>query len=209
MAALFLFVACAGRQQVSGPIIGQCDPAADEAVHRGDWEQALADHERLVAQRPDDCLALYHLGYVWSQLGDHDQEIQYYLKAEQCGYTGDDQLYFNLGMALADQGDPEGAEKAFEKAVAINPKNPENYFGLGLMYQALGRSQKAETAWLAAVHQDPKHWDAHLALARLYLDQSHWKEAAKHLEIVLKGDPDNQEAQDLVETLKGRQALEY
>ena len=44
----------------------ECHPGIDAAVQTGDWETARLAHERLLAENPDNCLALVpsgmHLG---------------------------------------------------------------------------------------------------------------------------------------------------
>ena len=187
-------------------------PAPDplsQAIESGDWETARLHYEQVLAKNPMDCRAIYHLGYIWGQLANRVNEIRNYEQAVDCGYTTDDRLFFNLGMAYADQGDLERAASAFERAVAVQPGNADNYFGLGLMEQAMGRSEQAESTWKQALAKDPDHWESRLALAQLYLDQSRWEEAREQLDAVDKGDPENPEAQDLLQTLTSRQALDY
>jgi len=206
---ILLLCACATTQTIPSSSAGLCDPAIDETVRGGDWEKALQDHERLLRNVPGDCLAMYHLGYIWGQLGDRPKEFQFYKQAIQCGYNSDDRLYFNMGMALASMGDLKEAQKIFEKAISINPSDADNYFGLGIIYQAQEQFDQAEIAWLKTVALDKRHIEAHLALAHLFLDQGRWDETRSHLQRVLSEEPDNEEAIELMKILKSRQALEY
>lgn len=200
---------CATTASVPKSEMNYCDPSVDQAVQSGDWSKALLAHEQLLARSPSDCRAMYHLGYIWGQLGDRGQEVQYYQKALECGYTRDDQLYFNLGMAKADLGDLDGALDAFEQAVAVNPKRADNFFGMGSIYLVMEREKEAEHAWLEAVALDHRHIESHLALVQLYLEQSRWNAARSHLDALKRVAPDNEEAQRLGKVLQSRQALEY
>lgn len=204
-----MVAACASQPAAPEKPLKGCDPIIDQTVQEGDWQKALIDHEHLLARKPDDCVAMYHLGYIWGQLGDRSKEIHYYELAAQCGYTGDDLLYFNMGMAKLDIGDLDGALHAFETAAAINPENPDNQFGIGLVYQMSGRSADAEKAWLRAVELAPRQRESRLALARLYLNQSRWQDAAAQLDALEKIDPRDEETQELKELLRSRRALEY
>lgn len=206
---LWIALACTSVHQIPEPKDWQCDPEADDAVEREDWHAARIAHEQIVSKSPNNCLAIYHLGYIWGQLGDREQEVSYYEKAVACGYGEDDRLFFNLGMAYGDTGHMNEALRAFEQAVKINPDNAENYFGLGLTAQAAGQQQRAVQAFGRAVTIDPRHWDAHLALVHIYLDQSRWADARLHLEIVQQGAPDNEELHELLQLLESRQASEY
>ena len=187
----------------------ECHPGIDAAVQTGDWETARLAHERLLAENPDNCLALYHLGYIWGQIGDRAQEVQFYEAAVDCGYTDDDRLYFNMGMAYADLGNVPEASRALERAVQLRPHHADNHFGLGLMHQLAGRSDEAEASFLNALNLDRTHEDARLALIRLYLDQSRWDDARQHLRQINAQDPGFEEAKALWQILESREAAEY
>ncbi len=204
-----LVIACATPAPVPEPAAQRPPDPLEQAIESGDWETARLHYERILLQNPKDCRAMYHLGYIWGQLDNRSEEIRYYEQAVECGYTSDDRLFFNLGMAYADRGNMEGAVSAFERAASIQPDNADNYFGLGWMEQALGRSDQAERAWKQALAKNPDHWESRLALVRLYLDQSRWDDAREQLDAVDKGDPQNPEAEDLRQTLISREALEY
>lgn len=203
-----LVAGCASRPPDRREPPPACDPSADAAVERGELEKALVGHDRLLAREPANCLAMYHIGYIWGEMGDRRREIHYYEAAIQCGRTADDRLYFNLGMAYADSDDMDRAVQAFERAVAISPK-ADNYFGLGMVHQASGRPKQAEAALLRAVSADPAHREAHIALVRIYLDQDRWQDAESHLDSVGRIDPANEEAQELRQLLRSRRAMQY
>lgn len=205
---MLMFTGCATTGALPA-LEWKCDAEADAAVDEGRWEQARSGHEVLLLHDPGNCLAIYHLGYILGRLGMRAEEIDYYRQAVPCGYRQDDQLYFNLGMALGDMDDMEGALAAFDKAVAINPRNAENYFGKGLMAWFTGQADVAERAFLKAIALSPGHEEAHLMLARMYLDLSRWTDVRRQLEIVLEEDPENPDALDLWETMESRQREAY
>ena len=183
---------CVSAPPVPRALHWACDPQADQTVTEGQWQQAQMQHQAYVAEHPDNCLTIYHLGYIWGRLGDHQKEIDLYHRAVQCGYNEDDQLFFNLGMALAELEQTESALTAFKQAVALDPRNAENHFGLGLAAASAGRPDLALSALTKAVAVDPQHWDARLELARLELEQGHLEDARIQLEAVQKGAPDNE-----------------
>ncbi len=174
-----------------------CDARADQTVKDENWEQALMRHQEFLAANPGNCLALYHLGYIWGQTGDREKEIEHYNWAVACGYNNDDQLYFNLGMAYADLDQMDNAIASIERATTLMPKNAENHFGLGLIAVSAGRPDLARRALTTAVDLDPGHWDARIELARLDLDLGRLEEARIQLEAVQKGAPDHEALQTL------------
>jgi len=195
----------------SGPESKQwsCDDQADKAVTDGDWGKALLRHQAFLAANPGKCLAIYHLGYIWGQLGDRDKEIEQFERAAACGYDKDDQLYFNLGMAYAEVDHTEKAITAFEQAIALNPHNAENHFGLGLTAYSAGRLDLARQALTQAVEVDPRHWDARIELARIDLDQGRLDQARSQLEAIQRGAPDHEALQDLWHIYHDRQITAF
>ncbi len=200
---------CATYQAQEETARWQCDQEADAAFASGDWQAALSGHERLLASQPENCLALYHVGYIMGHLGDRHKEIELYQRALDCGYRQDDQLFFNLGMALGDLGDVAAARDALLTAVSLNPENPDNHFGLGLIDQAGGRSDEARSAFEKAVRLAPEDWEVRLALARLLIDLEQWNQAAVQIRAVLSADPANEDALDLRKTLESRKTMQY
>lgn len=174
-----------------------CDDQADQAVKEGDWQRALAGHQAHLAAEPDDCLAIYHLGYIRGRLGDRDKEIEEFERAAACGYDQDDKFYFNLGMAYAESNRMQDAIEAFNQAIVLKPASADNHFGLGMTAMACGRTQMARQALSRAVAIDPRHWDARIELARLELDQGRLEQARVQLEAVQEGAPEHEELQTL------------
>jgi tetratricopeptide (TPR) repeat protein len=194
---LLALYACASLPRETDRISWSCDPQGDNAVNSGNWEEAFLRHQELLAAHPDNCLAMYHLGYIWGRMGDREKEIDHYNQAVACGYDSDDLLYFNLGMAYGEIDQMENAIAAFQRAVALNPRHAENQFGLGLTARSAGHAELARQALARAVEIDPRHWDARIELARVDLDQGRLKEARAQLDAVQEGAPDHAELQAL------------
>ncbi len=193
----FWLSACTSISSNGRDGVWSCDRAADQAVEMGQWQQGLTLHRDVLHTDPANCLAMYHLGYIWGRLGDPAQELAWYQKAIDCGYAQDDALFFNLGMAYADADQNDLAIAAFQRSIRINPHNAESHFGLGLTAQSMGDTAAAEKALLRAISLSPDHWEARLLLAKIYLDQGPIEAARPHLEMVLNHDPENEEAAEL------------
>jgi tetratricopeptide (TPR) repeat protein len=196
-----------------GPRSGQrdwaCDDDADAAVERHDWLEARVRHQALLQDDPDNCLAIYHLGYIYGKLDDRLEETRHYERAVHCGLDTDDLLFYNLGMAYGDMGLMKKALAALEQAVALNSQNAENHFGLGLIAQAQGHTEKALSALLKAVEVDPHHWEARIILTRIYLDRGQLAAARVHLDTLRESVPDHDEVAELWQTYKDRSITTY
>ena len=145
-----------------------CDNEADEAMKRQDYETAISLHERFLEKNPENALALYHLGYAYSQTGDHLKEVSYYEKAISYGFKNDF-IFYNLGMAYTDLSKLEKSVGAYKKALEIDPDSADIHFELAMAYYQMGIADKqAEEEFLNAIKIDPEHVEARLYLSLLY-----------------------------------------
>lgn len=87
----------------------------------------------------------------------------------------------NLGMAYADAGDPSLAMPLYEKALALDPKNPVAYHNLGNAYLEEGDAASAVRNFDAAISLDPKFIFSYDALANLYLSDGDYAGARQIL----------------------------
>ena len=202
--ALWLLLAgCAGlaprAPQQATP--WRCDPEADAALNREAYQLGIRLHEQFLRKHPDNALAWYHLGYAFGQTGDHAREIACYQKARELGYTHDDGLFFNAGMAWLELNRLPQALEAFEQALALNPEGADNHFGLALAHEAAGDNQAAEARFRQAISLDPAHLDARLHLAMHFIGRGNRTDALAQLQAVLAQDPQNPQARQLLEAL--------
>ncbi|MGD9369254.1 MAG: tetratricopeptide repeat protein [Desulfobacteraceae bacterium] len=206
---LLWFWGCSSMGPSSIPKQWSCDADADAAVARQEWDQARRRHQGVLEKEPGNCLAIYHLGYIWGKLGNREAEVTHYERAVRCGYTEDDHLFFNLGMAYGELDLMQEALDAFEKAAGLSPQNADNHFGLGMTAQAAGLTDKALTELAEAVRIDPRHWEARIALTRIYLDQGQMEAAGLQLEALSKGVPEDPEVADLLKIYEDRRISAY
>lgn len=151
--ALFLGAGCSKRDAVKQTIPATrwaCDREADEAMKRNDYHEAIRLHQKMLENEPDNALVLYHLGYAYGQLGDHDREVWFYERAAVLGYT-EGNIFFNLGMAYGELNRIDEAIESFQKALTLDPENADTHFGLGLAYQRNVVDCQAEGEFLKAI----------------------------------------------------------
>jgi tetratricopeptide (TPR) repeat protein len=75
---------------------------------------------------------------------------------------------FNLGSALRDQGDLEGARAAWERALEVDPRDAGPLTQLGTLAAVSGDLPRAERLYRAALDSDPRNALIHLNLAKLF-----------------------------------------
>ena len=178
-----------------------CDKEADEAMKRHDYAAGTFLHKRFLEKQPRNGLALYHLGYAYGQLGDHQMEVFYYGKAISLGLETE-QVFFNLGMAYGELDETEKSINAFRKAVEINPGSAEYRFALAMSYLEVMDKKRAGEQLLKVIEIDQGHLEARLLLSRLYFEAGKRQKAAEQIREILNMDPTNEEARRLLHSVE-------
>lgn len=88
----------------------------------------------------------------------------------------------NLGMAYADKGNHEQAEKTYQIAISLDLSNPVAYHNLGNTYRGTGKVDLAIENFKTAIKLNPKFIFSYNALASLYLENKNYQEARRVLE---------------------------
>jgi len=204
LASLLSGAGCSREILVKEPVSEKtwtCDKAADDAMQRHDFEAGILLHQHFLENEPANGLALYHLGYVYGQTGNHMKEVLYYEKAIDLGFK-EDSIFFNLGMAYGELNQIENSIYAFNKALDINPDSADNHFGLALAYQRSVADTLAEKEFLKAIKIDPAHVDSRLYLSMLYADMGELQKACEQLRKILEIDPTHKSACEFLERIE-------
>ncbi len=111
--------------------------------------------------------------------------------------------WYHLGYAFGLKGMTKEEISCYEKAEALGYKgNGDIYFNLGMAFAQAEKYQKAEQAFLKSIAIKPDRFEARVNLARIYIeDLDKPLKARDQLLIVLKADPENEEALELARQL--------
>jgi len=77
------------------------------------------------------------------------------------------------------------AQKAFERATTLEPKNPVLLVNLGIIYSLRNDYQKAESLFKRSVELLPNYFPGHFQLGVLYFNQSKYELAEKELSLAV------------------------
>lgn len=89
------------------------------------------------------------------------------------------------------------AENCLKNAMRLEPANPQNgllFCNLGTLQRRLGEYADAETSYSCAIALLPKAASPRLSRAELYAEQERYPEAIADYDILLEGDPNNEDA---------------
>lgn len=102
--------------------------------------------------------------------------------------------HVNLGAALTQLGDMEGATKEFEQAVLLDPNNASAHYNLAVLLTGESRHEQAIVHLQAALTANPNDLGARFFLARELLQANRQEEALVEFTRVVQADSNNERA---------------
>jgi tetratricopeptide (TPR) repeat protein len=108
--------------------------------------------------------------------------------AQNSSYAPDAADY--MANAYIQLGDTEGALKAYQTAIQLNPYRDDMQGKLGNLYYAEGRYQEAESAYMEAVRINPTG-DNYYALGQAYLTMDQYSQAETQFNEIIRLEPDS------------------
>jgi tetratricopeptide (TPR) repeat protein len=175
---------------------------AQEAIDRGDLEQAKIQMLQLVAQTPRSAEAHQRLGKVLLRQGRLNEGEACYRRALELDpdYVG---ALIGLGNIEAARGDLASALRRYEVAVEIEPHDAEAHFARGQVLEAMNRTDQALAAYFRALEFNPLHAQASLHIGTIQLARNQPDQALARLEQAVDLAPEDGE----VRLLRGKAYL--
>ena len=99
--------------------------------------------------------------------------------------------YTQLGLGYLQKGRPDWARDRLQRALEIDPNDPQANDAMGLVWQTEGELDLAEDSFKKALREDPKFTLARHHLGRLYARMKRYKEARDLLSEVANDRYDN------------------
>ena len=155
-------------------------------------EAERAYHDVLQAD-PGNEHALNLLGAVCVNSGRPTEALAYIRRAEHINAIDPD-LQANLGLALKDTGDLEGAKAAFEESLRLRPQHPKTMNNLGNVLAALRRTNEAVALFRRALYIAPDYAECLSNLAAALLHRRQYAHALQAAERAIEIRPELAEA---------------
>jgi tetratricopeptide (TPR) repeat protein len=174
----------------------QCSEHAQEAIDRGDYEQARLELLRLAAEAPTSAEAQQRLGMVL-QLEGRLAEAEACFRAALQRDPDYVEALIGLGQVEAQRGDLVVALKHMEMAIEIDPHRPRAHFSLGRLLESQGKTDEALAEYFRALELEPNNADVSVKIAAIQLARNQPDQALSRLDQVVELAPNNGEARDL------------
>jgi FkbM family methyltransferase len=115
------------------------------------FDAAIVAHRRALELTPEDRGVLGNLGNALKDAGRFDEAIAIKRRVVEMAHGRDAEAWHGLGIALRDAGQIDAAAEAFNRALVLNPKDPEIRFNLALAQLHLEQFEEGwrnyETRW--------------------------------------------------------------
>jgi predicted CXXCH cytochrome family protein len=151
----------------------------DEAIH---W------YNEALRRKPGFRPAIKQLAVVYIGKGQYARAVEL-LKQATAAPPADDALFADLGNAYLRQRMLIPAQQALEKALQINPEQPEAQNLLGLVAVQKGDPLEAEARFRKAIVRQPHSAEAHNNLGNVLAEAHKYPEAQYHFQKAVTIDP--------------------
>ncbi len=173
-----------------------------QALAKNESEVAVQHWQRAIEWRPELPEAYLSLGIHYANRGELDV-AQTIFDHGLASVHQSAALFYNAGLARALQGQNEASIAFFESALRIDDNYLEARENLAGVLAALGRFKESVTQFRTALQQSPDDIRTRMFLVRALLGQMNQTEAAVELNNILKLDPSNTEARQILQQVTG------
>ena len=172
-------------------------------VRMGKLDDALSEVETASKQSPDDLELLELRGGILAAKHDLTEAIQVYEKILQLqGTRASDESFIMIASLQAQKEDLAAARETLKRLLAKNPRSFLGHYYLGRIFEASKQPQEAEASYLRALKISPDAESVKLDLARVYGVQKRFAEGIALCEDVIRVNPRNAQAENLLGQLQ-------
>ena len=125
--------------------------------------------------------ARFNLANALNALGRNDEALSV-LREGARRHPDEGELFYSLGLLLAEVGEGEAAADALERAGALMPERGRVHYNRGVLLTQLGRSEEAEAALVLALKSDDRDPEVLHALVDLHVKREQWERALPYAE---------------------------
>lgn len=167
--------------------------AGNRLLHKKDYARAVAEYSAAARGGFEHAALYYNWAGACIELKRLDEAIAI-LQHGLARYSQDADLYAQLGLAYALNGQAAQAALVLKRAVDLNPQQPETHFFLGLVYQEMQQDTQAISEIRKFLASNDESAFAHLTLAKSLLRSDQLTQAQAEFQRVLDLEPQSVEA---------------
>lgn len=158
--------------------------------HSGEFEQALAGYQALLADDQDNPQLSYHLALLFFENGKLGEAAHWFSRVVTMAPEAAP-AHYNLGIIFFEQGDYPRAAQAYEEAARLCPEDADIFFNLALTRKKMGQFDKAFSCYQKVLAITPDAEDVLYNLGVLCKDLHHHADSIWFFEKVIEKNPDH------------------
>ena len=167
------------------------------------WEQAIEKFDLGISLGTKKSDTFYYSGFARNNLGRYEEAIPYFEKAISLQPFKAD-YYFDLGNSYRHLKLFDNALHHFRKTLEIEPNHYKAHNNMGTIFWVLGATDQARVAFENVLSIKPYIPAIHNNLAAIHIKKGDYKKAIPHLEKLISLQPENINAQKLLQLSLGQ-----
>lgn len=164
--------------------------AALTVTQQMQWANDILLYTRGVESAPNNLTVRDNLANALLDANQPDRAIPLYREVLRSN-PGFWRSNYNLGLAYYKTGNPAEAETCLQRAIQIDPSDPDQFIYLALTQLQLKKLPEAAESARKAIERSPKARGYHSVLGLIYKTRGDWEQAAAELRTELAQHPDN------------------
>ena len=173
------------------------------ALHdQGRYDDAIKKYQQVLAENPDDVLALYEMGYAYSAKKDYRKSLEIAYQGATYKSKHLASFYVLIGNALDNLNESDKALKVYQTALIWYPDNALLRFNLGVTQLRLNKLAEAKVSMKQTMMADPNYRSSHYFLSQLYYQENYTLPAIMALCRFLQVEPRSQRSAPALQALK-------
>lgn len=112
-----------------------------------EYEEGLSIALAVLERHPNSSTVCQMIGSIYLAMQNYEKALDYLNMALKRNSSVPHEVYSLMAAALAQQGQYEAAENAFQTALRLKPEDALILTSLGQLYRNMGRNEEAKAAW--------------------------------------------------------------
>ncbi|MEO0179928.1 MAG: tetratricopeptide repeat protein [candidate division WOR-3 bacterium] len=163
---------------------------AMDLYNQGDYEAAIRELKRAIAESPDSSYLHEALGDIYYDMEDYEESLSEYLRALELDPENSDAA-FGAAYIYQQWEMYDSARYYYRLSIRIEPSDPGAHLNLGNVLWDMGDMRGAEAEYREALRLEPTYQKAHYNLALLYENLRRYSLAEIHYLAAIDSDPED------------------
>ncbi len=201
-ALLLLTATAATAQRAPSRVPAQTTPEQEAVIRagvelhdKGQFDEAIAKYQEVLAKSPTDVTAMFELAYSYLAKKDFDKSLATAREGAQFQSELLPMFYDLMASSYDSKGQPQQAIDTYKQGIAFAPDAAQLYYNMAVTYrESLNKPDEARLALEKAASIEPLHPGVHVLLGQVFQSSGYPTAAFLALSTFLVIDPAGSQA---------------